>query len=212
MGSNPLNLIRFVPAEERHMAKFEAGYFGARFSLYPMSDRYVPVILGAIEGLGGSGLEVETDNVSTFITGDRDLVWSTLEDAFAKAARTKEHVVMTVLLSHGCPGEELCEIDPLKGTATHGVTHPGTGLQVSCQWSLYPLGEPGYMDVIYKAIADTKDAGVYAKGRHFVSHLEGDLDRVLDSIRRTFDAACESAAHVAAHITLSANSPTGRVS
>src|SRR5258708_10342149 len=118
MGSNPLNLIRFVPAEERHMAKFEAGYFGARFSLYPMSDRYVPVILGAIEGLGGSGLEVETDNVSTFIQGDRDLVWSTLEDAFAKAARTKQNVVMTVLLSHGCPGEGLCDIDPLKVAAT----------------------------------------------------------------------------------------------
>ncbi len=175
------------------MAKFEAGYFGARFSLYPMADRYVPVILGAIDGIASSDLEVETDDVSTFIKGDRDLVWSTLEDAFAKAARAGEHVVMTVLVSHGCPGEELCEIDPLKGTATHGMTHPGTGVPVSCQWSLYPLGEPGYMD-----------------GRHFVSHLEGDLDRVLGSIRRTFDAACESASHVTAHITLSANSPTGR--
>lgn len=192
------------------MAKFEAGYFGARFSLYPMTDRYVPVILGAIDGLPAAKLEVETDEVSTFIKGDRDLVWSTLEDAFAKAARTKEHVVMTVLVSHGCPGEELCEIDPRTGTAQAGITHPGAGLPVRCQWSLYPLGEPGYMDVIYQAIAATKDAGVFSTGRHFVSQLEGDLDRVLGSIRRTFDAACESAAHVTAHITLSANSPTGR--
>src|SRR5260221_12589525 len=191
------------------MAKFEAGYFGARFSLYPMADRYVPVILGAIDGIASSDLEVETDDVSTFIKGDRDLVWSTLEDAFAKAAWTKEHVVMTVLVSHGCPGEELCEIDPLKGTAEHGVAHPGVGVPVSCQWSLYPLGEPGYMDVIYKAVADTKADGVFKKGRHFVSHLDGDLDRVLDSIRRTFDAACESASHVTPHITLSANARPG---
>lgn len=194
------------------MAKFEAGYFGARFSLYPMTDRYVPVIMAAIEGLAGSGLEVETDEVSTFIKGDRNTVWSTLEDAFAKAARSREHVVMTALMSHGCPGEELCEIDPLTGSADAQRAHPGAGVRVSCQWSLYPLGEPGYMDVIYKAIADTKDAGVFSRGRHFVSHLDGDLDRVLETIRRAFDSACESAAHVTAHITLSANSPTGKAS
>jgi len=194
------------------MAKFEAGYFGARFALYPMTERYVPVIEGAIDGLTGSGLEVETDDVSTFIRGDRNAVWSTLEGAFAKAARTGEHVVMTALVSHGCPGEELCEIDPRTGTADAERAHPGAGVRVSGQWSLYPLGEPGYMDVIYKAVADTKDAGVFSKGRHFVSHLEGDLDRVLDTIHRAFDSACESAAHVTAHITLSVNSPTGRVS
>ena len=194
------------------MAKFEAGYFGARFSLYPMTDRYVPVILAAIEGVAGSGLEVETDDVSTFIKGDRNAVWATLEDSLAKAARTGEHVVMTALVSHGCPGEELCEIDPKTGRAGEARPHPGAGVKVSCQWSLYPLGEPGYMDVIYKAVADTKTDGVFSKGRHFVSHLEGDLDRVLSSIRRTFDQACESASHVTAHITLSANSPTGRVS
>jgi energy-coupling factor transport system substrate-specific component len=177
-----------------------------------MTDLYVPVILGAIDGIAGSGLEVETDDVSTFIQGDRNAVWSTLEGTFATAARSGEHVVMTALVSHGCPGEELCEIDPRTGTAAAPRVHPGAGVRVSCQWSLYPLGEPGYMDVIYKAIADTKDAGVFSKGRHFVSHLEGDLDRVLGSIRRTFDTACESAAHVAAHITLSANSPTERAS
>ena len=60
------------------MAKFEAGYFGARFSLYPMTDRYVPVILGAIDKLAASDLEVETDDVSTFIKGDRNAVWATL--------------------------------------------------------------------------------------------------------------------------------------
>ena len=194
------------------MAKFEAGYFGARFSLYPMTDRYVPVILGAIEGLHDGGLEVETDDISTFIKGDRNLVWATLEGAFAKAATTGEHVVMTALLSHGCPGEELCEIDPLTGTASGPVAHPGSGIAVSCQWSLYPLGEPEYMDVIYKAIAATKADSVFSSGRHFVSHLEGDLGLVLGSIRRTFDLACEAALHVTAHLTLAANSPTRRSS
>ena len=34
-------------------------FFGARISLHPMTDRYVPVILEAIKGLQDTGLEVE---------------------------------------------------------------------------------------------------------------------------------------------------------
>jgi uncharacterized protein YqgV (UPF0045/DUF77 family) len=77
------------------------GFFGARFSLYPMTDRFVPVILHAIEGLRETGLDVETDDVSTFIGGDMDRVFGALERAFARAASSGVHVVMTVLLSHG---------------------------------------------------------------------------------------------------------------
>src|SRR5437867_4074746 len=115
-----------------------------------MTDRYGPVILEAIEGLRDTGLEVETDDVSTFIGGDRNRVFRELERIFATAARTGEHVVMTVLLSHGCPGETYCE-------ATGEVRMPGptkaspgkSGVDVSAQWSLYPLGSEGYMQVIY---------------------------------------------------------------
>ena len=78
-----------------------AHFFGARFSLYPMTDRYVPVIMGAIDGLGERGLTVETDDVSTFLGGHPEAVFATLRRAFARAAATGEHVVMTVLFSYG---------------------------------------------------------------------------------------------------------------
>lgn len=83
------------------MAISGSAFFGARFSLYPMTDRYVEVILGAIRSLADRGLEIETDDVSTFVGGDRDAVYDTLEDVFASAARSGEHVVMNVLFSHG---------------------------------------------------------------------------------------------------------------
>lgn len=186
------------------------GFFGARFSLYPMTDRYLDVILAAIDGLKGSGLEIETDDVSTFLGGDRDRIFAALAGAFTRAARTGEHVVMTVLLSHGCPGEEVCLTpnatptppDPERGTLGR------SGVLVSCQWSLYPLGEPTYMQRIDEAIARGKSDGVHATGRHFVSHLTGDLADVLTTIRRSFDASCGQVGHVAAHLTLAANSPT----
>ena len=79
----------------------EQGFFGARFSLYPMTDRYVPVILHAIEGLAETGLDVESDDVSTFLGGDQAAVFAALERAFRRAAQGGDHVVMTVLLSYG---------------------------------------------------------------------------------------------------------------
>jgi len=184
-------------------------FFGARFSLYPMSDRYVPLILGAIGDLGTSGLEIETDDVSTFLGGDRDAVFAHLEHAFRGVAKTGTHVVMTVLVSHGCPGETYCEAPggvqaPPRSSATGGKS----GVQVSCQWSLYPLGVPNYMDVIYREIDRTKGAQVFTKGRHFVSQLGGDLHEVLAAVRASFDDACREVPHVTAHIVISANSPT----
>lgn len=192
------------------MASQGLPFFGARFSLYPMTDRYVPVILSSIEGLRERGLEVETDDVSTFIGGDRNAIWSSLEDVFAKAARAGEHVVMSAQVSHGCPGETYCEPDPRTGTAMAPIERAGAGIRVACQWSLYPLGVPGYMDVIYGEIERTKGAGVFLGGAHFVSRLDGELPAVLAAIRRSFDEACGSVGHVVAHLTVSANSPIGR--
>jgi hypothetical protein len=87
---------------------------------------------------------------------------------------------------------------------------PAPGPRVACQWSLYPLGIPEYMDAIYREIKRTKEAGVFTRGQHFVSRLDGDLHAVLDAVRRSFDAAGQEAGHVVAHVTLSANSPTAR--
>ena len=186
-------------------------FFGARFSLYPMTDRYARVILDAIKGLGDTGLEVETDDVSTFIGGDRDRVFGELARVFAAAARTGEHVVMTVLLSHGCPGETYCEsTGEVRTPAAATAKNEKSGVTVSAQWSLYPMGSDSYMDVIYREIDRTKSAGVFAKGAHFVSGLRGDLTDVVGAIRASFDAACADAGHVVAHATISANSPTGR--
>ena len=188
-------------------------FFGARFSLYPMTDRYIPVILDAIKGLRDTGLEVETDDVSTFVGGDRDRVFGELRRVFVAAARTGEHVVMTVLLSHGCPGETYCEsTGEIRMPAQAATDGAKTGVPVSAQWSLYPLGSDSYMDLIYREIERTKKAGVFAKGAHFVSGLRGDLSEVLGAIGASFDAACADAGHVVAHATLSANSPTERPS
>ena len=79
---------------------------------------------------------------------------------------------------------------------------------MACQWSLYPLGVTDHMDVIYRVIGHTKDAGVFTRGQHFVSRLDGELGTVLGAIRQSFEGATAHAGHVVAHVTLSANSPS----
>ena len=64
------------------------------------------------------------------------------------------------------------------------------------------------MDVIYREIAETKRSGVYTRGQHFVSRLDGELGEVLSTIRKSFENACADAGHVVAHVTLAANSPS----
>ena len=66
-----------------------------------MTDRFIPVILAAIQGLRETGLDIETDDLSTFIGGPPERIFRTLERAFGRAARSGEHVVMTIQLSYG---------------------------------------------------------------------------------------------------------------
>ena len=64
------------------------------------------------------------------------------------------------------------------------------------------------MPHVYDAIASTKSAGVFTRGQHFVSRLDGELSEVFGAIRTAFLAIAERGGHVVAHVTLSANSPS----
>ena len=81
-------------------------------------------------------------------------------------------------------------------------------MRVACQWAIYPLGRQEHMPLIYDAIAATKQAGVFTRGQHFASRLDGELSDVFGAIRAAFQATCERGGHVVAHVTLSANSPS----
>lgn len=81
-------------------------------------------------------------------------------------------------------------------------------VDVACQWSLYPLGRADYMDVIYREIGKTKGSGVFTRGQHFVSRLDGEVGAVLSAIQASFESACAEGGHVVAHVTLAANSPS----
>lgn len=184
---------------------------GCRFSLYPMTDDFVRVILSSLDQAKRDGLQVDTDDVSTYVTGDEDTMLSFVQDVLVAASRQIQHVVCTLLLSRGCPGEEECEIDPsAPWPEPHVRRTPGapTGVRAAAHFSLYPLGIENYMDVIYREIGRIKQSGVFARGEHFASRLEGDISEVLGAIQDCWDRAEAETRHVVAHATISVGSPT----
>jgi len=85
---------------------------GCRFAIYPMTDDFVDVILGAIRTVDTSGMAVTTDSLGTLFIGEEEKVLCAVQATFEAASRHAGHVVMTLHLSRGCPGEPEDYCDP----------------------------------------------------------------------------------------------------
>ncbi|CAM3440722.1 YkoF family thiamine/hydroxymethylpyrimidine-binding protein [Occultella aeris] len=185
---------------------------GARFTLLPLTDRFVEVITDALAVDRPAGLEVVTDDVSTFVRGTESDVVGYLTAVIARAGRTGVHTVAQVLLSRGCPGEVACEVaDGVAFAPERLAPIPATGLRAAAHWSLYPLhdGPDGdHMSAIYAAIDDARERGTLTRSEHFATRLDGDLADVLTTIGDAWLTVGRSVRHVATHATISLNSPS----
>jgi hypothetical protein len=200
-------------------------FLGCQYSLYPMTSDFVGVILAAIKVLDRykGRIEIETDDISTTLIGAPEALFPALRESFLAAANAGGHVVMNVTLSRGCPGEP---DDPRCGTAalrernTAGERDrpaaalrrlqpaESTGVRAAAQIALYPLGRSDYMDDIAGCIDFTKQAGVFAKGKHFCSKLVGDAADVFQAIERCFLGFGDPDGHVVLTAIVSKGSPS----
>ncbi len=189
-------------------------FVGCQFSLYPMTDRFVEVILPAVDGLKDRrDLRVETDDLSTLLVGSPQAVFDGIQRCFLQAAAASGHLVLNATFSRGCPGEPddpLCRPGrPQAAGAMLDVARiPESGCEVAAQFAVYPLGVEGYMQVIAREIDESKKAGVFARGKHFCTRLAGDASRVFAAMLNAFERAGERAGHVVLTATVSKGSPT----
>lgn len=188
---------------------------GVRFSLYPLRDDFVPLILAAVDGLDRFGVAVETDDVSTCLLGEEPHLFEALRVAFGRAARGGAHVALVATFSAGCPGEPEGDVcvpraydGPVGGEEGWSPEAYRLPERLSAQFALYPLGAADYMDTIYAQIAQAKGAGVRVVGRHFCTHLYGRGEDVFATLRDAFAAARERTPHTVMTVTLSAHSPS----
>ncbi|MBF4550211.1 YkoF family thiamine/hydroxymethylpyrimidine-binding protein [Pseudoclavibacter sp. VKM Ac-2888] len=189
---------------------------GARVTVSVMSDRYVDVILAALDAADSSGLVLETGDVSTYAGGDEQSLLRWLTDLSQHIAATGLHASIQVLLSRGCPGEAVCDLPG--GAGPRRVDAPRgrrSGSFASAEWALYPLEDagsaertPDHMREIYAAIETAKASGTFVASEHFVTKLTGDLGRVLETVAVAWAGVGAHVQHVTSHLTISLNSPS----
>ncbi|WP_409048348.1 YkoF family thiamine/hydroxymethylpyrimidine-binding protein [Microbacterium sp. HA-8] len=201
-----------TPAES--MTPQEYGV-GARFTVSVYDSDYVSIILGALREADASALTVETNDISTFVTGAEADVLGYIRDVVAGAARGGAHVSASILLSRGCPGELQCELPPgVFALAADPISLEPAGIRARAHWSLYPLLDAGsegvsnHMAPIYAAVERAKEDGAYSGSDHYATRLDGDLAAVLQTATNAWIAVGREVQHVTTHLTVSLNSPT----
>jgi hypothetical protein len=199
-------------------------FSGAQISLYPMTDDFVGVILGALGALDPwrDKLRVETDDISTLLVGPPEVLFPAMRDLFVAAASSGKHCVLSATISRGCPGEPddpICRSDalggpvgplgPRKDAAIAAVRRAAaTGQPAAAQFSLYVMGTDDHMDEIYGCIDFLKQSGVYERSKHFCTKLRGDAGAIFSALDEAFCRFGPDAGHVTLDVTVSANSPS----
>ncbi|SFE03365.1 YKOF-related Family [Lentibacillus persicus] len=184
---------------------------GCQFTLYPMSDRFVDIILGALEEVDTSKVWKETDDVSTCVRGKMVHVFDVSKALFLHAAKTGEHVAMSGTFSIGCPGDTeadayMDETDaPLNEQRSNEISQ-----EAGCKFALYPMGRDDYMNAIYEQIDLSKHRKVKVSGTHYATRLDGDVSDIFSALQASFTSVQEKVSHVTMTFTISANSPSNK--
>ncbi len=182
---------------------------GVSFSVYPMSDQFVDIILSALKEVDTSKVWMKTDDVTTTIRGKIEHIFDVSKAIFLYAAATGEHVGYQATYSLGCPGDSagdafMAENNILMNAGqTNAIKQP-----VAAKFSLYPLGGGDYMDIIYEQIEAMKEH-VDVSPSHYSTRLDGEAVAVFDGLEKVFRATIEGgSSHTVMTVSISANSPS----
>lgn len=182
---------------------------GCRFSLFPMSNQFVPIILGALESTDTTKVWIKSDDVSTCVRGRHEHVFDVVRSIFQHAAKSGEHVVLSATFSVGCPGDTEGDVFMSKDDIRLNEAFEAN-VDTAVQFALYPMGVPHYMDVIYNAVKAAEAEGTFSGGVHYASRLDGDAAQVFRSLENAFVTSSTQTSHLVMTATISCNSPSAK--
>jgi energy-coupling factor transport system substrate-specific component len=184
---------------------------GCQFSLHPMSDQFVDIILSTLEEVDTSKVWMETDDVSTCIRGKMVHVFDVTKAIFLHATKTGVHVAMNGTFSIGCPGDSDADVymdetdTPINEDKVESISQVA-----GCKFALYPLGREDYMDKIYEQIDLSKHRDVTVSPTHYATRLDGEVHSLFQALHKSFELVQDKVSHVTMTFNLSANSPTNK--
>lgn len=182
---------------------------GCRFSLSPMSDNYVDIILGAIAKVDTGKVWSNTERLSSLYRGRREHVIDAVKACFVHAWKKDVHMTMEMTFSKGCPGDTDAEsymaedTSLLNAESTKDIHFP-----VDCKISLYPMGVTNYMEYIANVVNKAVDLDIYAGSSHYVTVLKGDVHELFHYFDWVNEYCANELSHYVFEVTLSVNSPT----
>lgn len=181
---------------------------GCRFSLAPMSDDFISIILDAVKKTDVSNVWSDTDELSTIYRGKRIHVLDALKACFINAYRPGVHMTMEATISKGCPGDTLADSYMGKGNSLINESIiKDVHFPVSVKFALYPMGVPDYMKYIAEVVNRSIDLGIYDRTAHYVTVLKGDVQDIFSFFDEA-SAYCEKAvSHYIMEITFAVNIP-----
>ena len=182
---------------------------GCRFSLSPMTDRFVDVILGAVGKVDTGKVWQSTGKLSTVYRGRQIHVEDAVKACFIYAWQPDVHMTLEATYSKGCPGDTdadcfMSEDDvPLNEEKIKDIHFP-----VDCKIALYPMGVPNYMEYIANIVNHAIDLGLYERSTHYCTVLRGDVQELFDYFHWVNTTCGQALSHYIFEVTLSVNSPT----
>lgn len=182
---------------------------GCRFSIAPMSDRYVDILINGISKVDTSKIWSETDKLSTVYRGKRVHVLDGVKACFMNCYDANIHMTLEATFSKGCPGDN--DGDSYLAADDSLVNEPMLSHQhfsVSSKISFYPLGTEDYMKHIAYVVNLAIKKGLYKKSAHYVSILEGDVHELFEYFNEVLAYSEAFLSHYVLQVTLSVNSPS----
>lgn len=182
---------------------------GCRFSLSPMSDQFIDIILGAIQKVDTSKVWSTTERLSSLYRGRREHVVDAVKACFVHAWRSDVHMTMEMTFSKGCPGDTDAESYLAEDTVLlNAESTKDIHFPVDCKISLYPMGVTNYMEYIANVVNRAVDLGIYARSSHYVTVLHGDVHDLFAYFDWVNEYCANELSHYVFEVTLSVNSPT----
>ena len=186
---------------------------GVNFTLSPMSDQFVDIILGAVGQVDLSNVWAQTTHVGTTYRGEQEAVFDALAACTLHAYQEGTHMSLHAMISQGCPGDVDSDYKAPE-SENKRVNAPSVAdihFDVLGQFSLYPLGQADYMSVIADAVNKGIDRGVIKESAHYGTVLSGDVHEVFHYLEDVCRFVHERVSHYVIELTLHMNIPGGDI-
>lgn len=170
----------------------------AQFSLVPASDRFVEIIIDAVDGIAAiEGLSVSTDAVSSALEGSGTAVTTALSQSFVRTAKTGAHVVQPLLVASGATNA----ISPLD---LSGFMAPiSSGVTAYAQFAAFGVSDEARSE----AVAFLNLLGLSTNSKPLVNRVDGDAHLVIAALVFLVERLGASSGLATIQATLVANLP-----